>query len=110
MLKLCLVSYGCLGTAQRGRVRSRVAAGFSDEGRPSGGQCLGHSPSVGGWSVGSGGRYSSGEVSRADEVRPVGLPKSVGCEAVGHRDGFYMECGVQTSGPPKVPHPNSQNL
>lgn len=35
-----------------------------------------------------------GEVSRADEVRPVGYPESVGCEAVGHRDGFSMECGV----------------
>lgn len=49
-----------------------MTAAFSDGGRPSGGQCLAHSSSVGGgvW-------VQVGEVSRADEV-VCGLSKERG--------------------------------
>lgn len=72
-----------MGQPWEGGLRARVAAGFSDGGRRNGGNAWDiHQVWVGGvWG-------QVGEVSKADEVWPVGYPKCVGCEAVGHRDGF----------------------
>lgn len=52
--------------------------------------------------------YGSGEVSRADEVGPVSLPRNVGREAVGPWSGFFLVADRRKA-PPETSGASSQD-